>query len=319
MNNFKKLVGVLIIILIFTGCSRYKIHDYAIESTRKKADLESETVKISKGEIVYLNNFAKKESDNHQDFIIMVHGFGANKDNWLKLSAELTEKFKIAALDLPGHGESFSDLSNEYNIENQAKWLNEFMEALNIKKAHIIGNSMGGGISAQFSYKNPDKVLTLTLIDSAGIYKTDSDFTISLKDGKNPLVVENMDQFKELMDLVMEKKPYIPGPVFKVLTEKKIKRKSIDQKIFEDMSKDIDLTDTLKKIKVPVLIVWGKKDRVLHVDNAYEFKNKIKGSSLVVFDGIGHLPMMETPEKTADAFLDFLEKNKKLSEKLQIN
>lgn len=307
MSVLKKFLFFLIICSVLSGCSRYKIYDFAIESTRKKADLQTGKIKIPDGEIVYLNNFASKEPENDQDYIIMVHGFGADKDNWLKFSDELTKDFKIAVPDLPGHGESFSELTNEYTIENQVKWLHDFMEALKIEKAHIIGNSMGGAISLKFTDSFPEKVTTLTLIDSAGIFKTETEFSRALENGKNPLVVSNKKEFSELMDLVMEKKPYIPGPVYKVLTEKKINRKLKDEKIFNDMSKDIyDISGEAENLKIPSLILWGEKDKILHVDNAFEFGKKIEKSKVVVFEDTGHLPMMEVPEKSADAFREFV-------------
>jgi pimeloyl-ACP methyl ester carboxylesterase len=307
MSFLKKLVVFFVIISVFFGCSRYKIYDFAIESTRKKADLEFSKIKIPQGEIVYLSNFNSKTNKKNQEYLILVHGFGSNKDSWLKFSDELKDEFKIAALDLPGHGESFFEQSLEYTINNQAGWLRDFMDSLEIEKAHLIGNSMGGAISLKFASKFPKKITTLTLIDSAGIFKTETEFTKALEKGENPLVVENKKEFDELMDLVMEKKPYIPGPVYKVLAEKKINRKSKDQKIFNDMSKDIyDLSGEAENLKIPALILWGEKDKILNVDNGFEFGKKIKKSKVVVFEKTGHLPMMEVPEKSAEAFREFV-------------
>ncbi|MDY0132148.1 MAG: alpha/beta hydrolase [Desulforegulaceae bacterium] len=307
MIFLRKTVAFFIIVLILSGCSKAKVYDSSIERLRKNSDLEVETIKLANGEISYLNNFGFKDPESNQDYLIMIHGFGSNKDTWLNFSKELTKKFKIIVLDLPGHGESFSELSNEYTIKNQVEWLKDFLTSLEIEKAHLIGSSMGGAIALKFTSKYPLKVNSLTLINSAGIYKTETKFTKSLEKGKNLLVVENKKEFKELMDLVMENQPYIPSMFFKVLTERKIKRKAIDQKIFDDMSKDlIDLSGNVEKIKTPTLILWGEKDQVLHLDNAYEFKNRIKTSSLVVFEDTGHLPMMEVPKKTASAFVGFV-------------
>lgn len=309
MKHIKKISIVFIVLsaVLISGCSKYKLYNMAIDSRRSSADLVIKKVVISIGEIVYLDNAPVKQDDQDQEVIIMIHGFGANKDNWLLLSDEMTDDYRIIVPDLPGHGESISDKSLRYTIENQAKWLGEFMETLQIKKAHLIGNSMGGAITVKLTHLYPGKVISLTLLDSAGVRKTESEYAKLLKKGINPLVVGNPEEYKKLMNFVMEKKPYIPGPVISVLTERKIARKSIDKKIFQDIMLDITRVETLLlDIQTPTLILWGDKDRVLHVDNAEEFHLKIKGSQKVILEGVGHMPMIEVPQKTGEYYRQFL-------------
>ncbi|MBU1172846.1 MAG: alpha/beta hydrolase [Proteobacteria bacterium] len=301
------VVCLVMVAVLFSGCSNYKIYTMAINNTRSVANLSLKKVMISMGEIVYLDN----ASDNHpridQDVIVMVHGFGGNKDNWVLMADEMTKKYRVIALDLPGHGDSASDESISYTIENQAKWLNEFMDKLHIKKAHMIGNSMGGAICVEFTHLYSEKVLSMTLVDSAGLNKTESEYIQLLKKGVNPLVVGNPDEYKKLMDLVMEKKPYMPGSMIAVMTEQKIARKAMDEKIFKDILTDVSqVGDFLSDIHTPTLIIWGDHDRVIHVDNAEEFHQRIKGSQKVILEGVGHIPMVEAPRKTGEAYKEFL-------------
>ena len=309
MIRFKHMALAFFIVtaIFLSGCSKYKLYTMAINSGRSKAGLTLNKTAISIGDVVYLDNAENTEDKTGGEVILMIHGFGADKDNWVRLCDKMPETYRILVPDLPGHGESESDPSLTYTVANQARWLYEFMESLHIKKAHLIGNSMGGAISIRLTCDHPEKISTLALLDSAGVFKTESEFIQMVKKGDNPLVVSNKDDFVRLKNLVMEKKPYIPGAIFDVLAERKIARKTLDEKIFTDMQADIlSVSDHLSELALPTLIIWGDHDRVLHVDNAQVFHEKIKGSRLAVFENIGHLPMLEDPKKTAATYSSFL-------------
>ncbi len=301
---------MVVSLFLISGCSKYKLYDMAIDSSRSSAGLAVKKVDISIGEIVYLDNASTNDTRENQDVIVMVHGFGGNKDNWVLLAKEMGKDYRIIALDLPGHGDSVSDKSLSYTIENQARYLNEFLDALGIKKAHVIGNSMGGAISVMFTHLYPAKVLSMTLVDSAGLNKTKSEYFELLEKGVNPLIVTNSDEYDKFLDFVMEKKPYIPGPVNSVMAEQKIDRKAMDEKIFQDILKDrAQVEGLLSGIHAPTLIIWGDKDRVLHVDNAEEFHLRIQGSQKVILPGVGHAPMIEAPKETWQCYKQFLSSN----------
>lgn len=309
MARIKMILFALVLSssILISGCSKYKFYSVAINAERGKADLVVKKTTISIGDIVYLDNLSEEALKENRDVIIMVHGFGGDKDNWLRLSKEMADDYRILVPDLPGHGDSVSDLSNNYTVANQAKWLNEFMAKLNISKAHIVGNSMGGAISLKVTHLYPEKIASLTLLNSAGFKKNESEFVGLLKKGVNPLVIGSTEEFKELMSFVMEKEPYIPGPVYSVLAEKKIARQKLDDKIFQDIMTDINKVETfLSEIKSPTLIIWGESDRIIHVDNAEMFKQKIAGSQKIIFEEVGHLPMIEAPEKTGENYSRFL-------------
>ncbi|MGM0418364.1 MAG: alpha/beta fold hydrolase [Thermodesulfobacteriota bacterium] len=300
---------MLIIAAVFavSGCSGQKLYKTAINMSRNSADLSVQSVSISAGDIKYLDNFTENKKKRTQDTIIMLHGFGADKDNWLEFADELTDDFMLVIPDLPCHGKSFSDMNYMYSLKNQGEWIYEFMEALGIKKAHIIGSSMGGAISAELTFHHPEKVISLGLMNSAGPVKTESEFQKLLEKGQNPLIASSREDFKDMLDFVMEKKPYIPGPILKVLADKKIARKDKDDKVFKDFSKDLNNTSSiLGSINVPSLIIWGDKDRVLHPDNANIFHEKLSDSRVVIMEDTGHLPMLERPEKTAAEYKKFI-------------
>lgn len=309
MTRFKHLTLAILVVaaVVLSGCSKYKMYSMAIESGRSKAGLSLKKATISIGEVVYLDNAEDQGEPKDRGTILMIHGFGGDKDNWIRLCDKMPEGYRFLVPDLPGHGESASDLSNTYTIENQARWLAEFLAAVHVDKVHLAGNSMGGAISVRLALDHPEMVKSLALLDSAGVFRTESEYIKMVKQGVNPLVVSSEEDFKRLANLVMEKRPYVPGPIFQVLTERKIARKAKDEKIFQDMQADIlSVENQLPGLNLPTLIVWGDHDRVLHVDNASVFHEKIKGSQLTILENIGHIPMLEDPKKTAGVYEAFL-------------
>jgi len=238
----------------------------------------------------------------------MIHGFAANKENWVRFAAYLTNTYHVVAIDLPGHGESVKDLNTSYNWEDQVQHLHEILARLNINRFHMAGNSMGGEISCLYAVKYPDQVKSLLLIDPGGIFRYECELNRLLKEGKNPLIVKCEDDFDILMDFAMEKKPYIPGPIVSVMAEKAVENQTINKKIFADIRNDRSFVFEyeIKKISAPTLIMWGAQDRVISVKNADIFKEMIPNSQKVIFDGVGHAPMIEIPEKAAKVYRDFL-------------
>ena len=143
----------LFILLNLMGCSAQKLYTLAIDYERSNADLKIKLIELDFGVITYLENDVKSDIA-----LVLLHGFGGDKDNWNKFSAELDKSKHIIALDLPGHGESVSNKDLGYSITHQSEMLNKFLVAKNIKKVHFVGNSMGGAIAIRYTDNYPQKV-----------------------------------------------------------------------------------------------------------------------------------------------------------------
>ncbi|CAN0582715.1 unnamed protein product, partial [Ectocarpus sp. 12 AP-2014] len=109
------LIALLIAALFLGGCSRHSLYDHAISWERASAGLQVATVEVDELTIAYLSN----ENPVAGDTIVLIHGFGANKDNWTRLARELTDEFNVYAIDLPGHGDSSKELDLGYRFEDQ--------------------------------------------------------------------------------------------------------------------------------------------------------------------------------------------------------
>ena len=290
---------VLLLVLMLSGCSglQQSLHDAAISHEMSQAGLESDHIEIAAGRIELLRG----DNTGEREPLLLVHGFAANNENWLRLSRYLHEDFYIVAPDLPGHGDSVQDPALSYRIPEQARRLDAMMEQLDIEQAHVAGNSMGGAIAAVFAAEFPERVLSLGLINTAGIHQYPSKLDRLREQGKNPLIVKTHEDYDELLDFVMEERPFIPWPISSVMAREAVANRQINKQIFNDLLKDTD-TDfaaILSRIEVPALVLWGTEDRVINVRNASLVADALPNSRLEIFEGIGHVPMIEAPERTA--------------------
>ncbi len=302
-----RFLAVFGLLLLVSGCSgfRHGIYDMAMSWERSKADLVEKSVTVDGRKMVYLENGPAEGRPS----VVLVHGFAAAKENWMRFAGHLGKSRHVVAMDLPGHGESVKDMALAYGIEDQVDYLHAFFEKIGLESFHMVGNSMGGAISALYAAKHPHRVRGLCLMDPAGIYTYESRLIELMKKGKNPLIVKTEEDFYELMDFAMEQKPFMPWPVADVMAQQYVANRAINEKIFAEM-RALDRSafkQSVRRIQAPTLILWGKQDRIVDVKNAREFNRLIKHSKKVVFDDIGHAPMIEAPERSATVFLNFIE------------
>ncbi len=308
--SFKQLIqlSLICVFALSAGCSSFKhtLYGWAMDLELGRADLTRKEVVVNQRNLVYLEG----EQKAGQETVLLIHGFAANKENWVRFAGNFSDRYHVVALDLPGHGESFKDLSIRYDIDDQVKFVHDFAQSIGLKRFHIVGNSMGGAIAALYSATYPEQVRTATLIDPGGLSDRKSELSKQLSKGLNPLVVRKPGDMDRLMDFALEKRPFIPWPVTSVMEEKSIANATINDKIFKDIvvnHHDYDFKAALSNIKAPTLILWGKQDRAISVENAEIFEQLIPTSKKVLFDGVGHAPMIEIPEESAKIFVAFIQ------------
>jgi len=267
---------------------------------RFQAGLSEKSVQVDNYKIAYLEG-GKGET------IVLVHGFGANKDNWTSFAKYLTKKYHVIVPDLPGYGDSTRILTDNYGIDSQVTRLHGFVVNVGLKKFHIVGNSMGGFISGKYAAKYPGEILSLGLFSPGGVKSPEeSQLSVGLKEGRNALIIESTADYDNLLNFIFVKPPSIPGPVKSYLAEKAVESKDFLKKVFPEIRSSSFDEATMKNIRAKTLILWGNKDQVLHVSGARVLEKRIKNSKVVIMQECGHAPMLERPEETANYYLDFI-------------
>jgi pimeloyl-ACP methyl ester carboxylesterase len=273
-------------------------------------DLERKSCGLSKGSVAIGDHTVYYLKGGEGETILLVHGFGANKDNWNQLAKYLTPSYHVVAVDLPGFGESTKRQEASYTIAAQVERLDKIAEALSLKSFHVAGNSMGGNISGKYAARFPEKVLSLGLFNSGGVPKCPETSELSklLEKGENPLLVETPEDFDKMIEFAFVKPPWFPGIVKKALAKEWTQSKSFNEKVFREISAEVSsLEADLLKIQTRTLILWGDTDRLIDVSCTKVLEKGLQNSATVIMKDCGHVPMMERPEETSRHYLGFLQ------------
>ena len=209
---------------------------------------------------------------------------------------------------LPGHGDSSFEPQRSYDAFSIAAQMWATFDALELKRFHLVGHSLGGWVATIQAIERPDSVLTLGLFDSAGVLPpSPSELQGLLEQGDNPLLVDSAEDFERLLDFVFHKRPFMPWPIKPVMSETYIARAEMNKKIWDDLTSRLEQSvDSLHLLSMPTLVVWGEKDRILDVSSVAVYESHLPDSSIVIMKNVGHSPMAERPEEAAALYLTFL-------------
>jgi pimeloyl-ACP methyl ester carboxylesterase len=250
------------------------------------------------------------------EVVLLLHGFSANKDHWTRVARFLTPHVRVIAPDLPGFGESGLVDGGDYSVEAQAERLRRFAADRGLTRFHLGGSSTGGNIAGVFAARYPEMVESLWLIAPLGVSGAEpSEVERLVASGEPPpLIIERPQQYRRVLDLVFEDKPWIPSPVERYLARQAAARYQHYRWVYGQI-RDVGpgeckpatpLEPLLAGSAVPTLIVWGDRDRVLDVSGAAVLAEVMEDARIDIMPGVGHLPMLESPEETAARYLEFI-------------
>jgi len=286
------------------------LFDFAVKSLRGKGGTVQKSVNVGDFTWPYLEggNPAGKP-------LVLVHGFGGDKDNWSFYAPHIKQDYRLIFPDLPGFGENDRSLTPDHSVKAQTERLVQFLDALGIEKCHLGGNSMGGGIALRFALEHPKRLLSLTLFNNLGVIGTEeSDLQKMVETGANanPLVPRTLADVNALLGFVAFKPRWIPAQFKRLMLADIAPHQALLDKIFNQILEEAlnqPFNDRLGEITVPTQIIWGRHDQLIHVSCATVQHAGIAGSELVIFEDIGHVPMIEKPAEVAQRHLAFLAKH----------
>ena len=207
MKRIFKIIPALLIACLVCGCASFKqgMYNFMISSDRSRSGLTLSSVNVNGHTMSYLERPGKGET------IVLIHGFTANKDNWNRFVRYIPKEYRVIAFDMPGHGDSDKPVEQTYTIDYMASNLDQAVNTLGISKFHLAGNSMGGWISIFYATRYPQKVISLCLLDNAGLPSPQpSDLQLALSKGHNPFIITSREEFDEFLKYVFYKQPFTP-------------------------------------------------------------------------------------------------------------
>jgi pimeloyl-ACP methyl ester carboxylesterase len=238
--------------------------------------------------------------------LMLLHGFGANKDNFIKVARFLTPHYRVIVPDHIGFGESSHPQEADYSPPAQAERLRAFAHALGIERLHLGGSSMGGQIAMTYAARYPTEVASLWLLDPAGVWSAPPSelFKILAEKGHNPLMAKSEAEFAQVIKFTMNNPPFIPRFIMNVMAQERIKNYALEERIFKQIGAD-SVEKRVKGLAIPTLIVWGEKDRVFNVATAEVLHKLMPRSQVIIMPNVGHLGMIERPRQSAEDYLRF--------------
>jgi len=242
--------------------------------------------------------------------IVFVHGFLSSSATWKKVLAPMAADHSAIAVDLPGTGNSDRPLPYDYSAGGEAAALLQFLDVRGIRRAVLIGNSMGGAICLIAAAARPDRVAALVLVDSAFPGVT---IPPGFRALRTPILGDIEMEFltRPVVASMLRHRLYARG---ERVTEETVSdwwdpiripgtRRAVLALV---RTKERGYEDLLERIRARTLVVWGKEDHLLPASDGTRLASRIHGAELVVLPDAGHLPQEETPAAFARAVGRFL-------------
>lgn len=306
-NKILGLVAIIFFVIVGWTTTTYPqvghlIYQHGLPLEASMYGLEKTKVDIGEQALTLYDN-----NNEGKSVIVMLHGYTADKNVWVRFAKHFTDNYHVIIPDLAGHGETPFDKNWDYSIPAQTERVIALLDKLGIEKAHVIGNSMGGFISATFAIKYPKRTLSSGLVDPAGVTSPiHSDMEKMLNDDTNPFQVMNDKGFENFYAMTMEKPPYAPQIVLDAVSEVYQERRDRYALIFDHFYNNDMLDNELANIKVPTLLMWGENDRLLHVSAVNVWQAGVEDIEVITWPDIGHMPMVEIPKLAAQRYQAFL-------------
>ncbi len=222
--------------------------------------------------------------------LVLIHGFGGDLNNWLFNQSALAENHDVVALDLPGHGRS-SKAVGDGDLAALAAVFGDFLDALDIDRAHLVGHSMGGALALLYAMQHPQRVSVLTLLAPAGLAPE-----VNLDFIEGFIAAGRRKEMRAVLELLVADPAMISrDKVNYVLKYKRLDgvdqalRSLADGLFTEGRQKTLDPAG-LAGIALPVSVIWGEADRILPVAQADGLPDRVELHRLA---GVGHMPHME--------------------------
>jgi len=235
------------------------------------------------------------ETNQPKGVILFLHGWQGSSNSWISNIEELCNYFDCLALDLPGFGESPKP-NKIWDIYDYAKFLVDFISAMNLPQFTLVGKSFGGRIAIVFSTSWPERLKSLVLVSAAGTEKRSTQSLLKILLAKVGKFATKLMPFIKPEPLRQKYYKVMSIPDEKDSYKREVKKRVTNQK----------LSSLLTKIKIPTLIVWGSDDKILPIGIARRMLGMINNARLVIVEKAGH-DAHETHPKEFDRYLlDFL-------------
>jgi pimeloyl-ACP methyl ester carboxylesterase len=253
--------------------------------------------------------------------IVLVHGITSTSATWERVMPYLATRFTVIAPDLIGHGQSAKP-RGDYSLGAHASGVRDLMVTLGHESATFVGHSLGGGVAMQLSYQFPERCERLVLVDSGGLGR---DLSLLLRAATLPLsevvlpVLANarvLDAGRSVGRLLgrlgiragTDLAELARGHASLEDPEARAAFVHTLRTIVDPLGQRVDASDRLYLAEnIPFMLVWGENDSIIPVEHALAAHELVPSSRLELFEGAGHFPHLDEPQRFLDVLLDFID------------
>lgn len=305
----KRLLKWLLLIVLLAVAAiffwGYAPDTNAAEMEKKYGSAASRFVELAPGLRVHYRD----EGKSNGRVLVLIHGSNASLQTWEQWVKVIGTDYRVISLDLPGHGLTGVNPAGVYDNASYVDVVHRLLNRLNIDKAIIGGNSMGGGVSWLYTLEHPERVDALLLVDASG-----QPYAAS---GKMPLGFRlvRMPVIKEAARFIAPRSIFESSLKTSMSAQSKIDDSLIDrywelnrypgnreatmQRFANQNSMKPSTSKRLATINIPVMVMWGAEDNLIPVSSAKWFADAMPQANVVIYPNVGHIPMEEIPEKSA--------------------
>ncbi len=290
-------VAAAIVLLLAAGIASLIRFDVPPEGLRAKyAAPPSKFVDIGGLQVHY-------RDEGQGPALVLLHGAASSLFTWDAWAADLSKNYRVIRYDLPGFGLTGPNATKDYSMAWHVRFLEAFLNKLNVPSCALAGNSFGGRIALEFASAHPDRVKKLILVDAGG-YPMPPRKILAMRLARMPVAGRVVEYMTPRFFVAMTIRQMYGDP--SRLTDAVIDRyydmilRAGNRETFRILSRSVESVSTRKiqALAVPTLILWGAQDRTIPVSYAERFHRDIRGSRLIVYPGVGHGPMEEIPADT---------------------
>lgn len=277
------------------------------------ARMKSRTVTLRGHELSYLDS-------GRGPVVLFIHGLLGSHRNWAHLIDRMDDNFRVIVPDLFGHGESAKPVG-DYSLGSHAATMRDLLDRLGIERVTLVGHSLGGGIAMQFYYLFPARVERLVLVASGGLGREVNPLlrsaTLPGAEWVLPVIASGWVRGRvETAGRVMARAGWKPGADitaiwqgFTSLGDSPTRRAFLatTRAVIDPGGQSVSAHEYLPDaLPIPTLIVWGSRDRMIPAWHAISAERSIPDCRVELFEGAGHFPHLDEPDRFADVLRHFI-------------
>jgi len=245
--------------------------------------------------------------------IVLIHGTSASLHTWDGWAAALRDKRRVIRFDLPGFGLTGPNAENDYGMPVYVRFVAAMLDHLGVSHAVLAGNSLGGEIAWATAHAYPQRVAKLVLVDSAGYRFESESVPLGLRIAGTPGLRDLMGRLlppgtieKSLRNVYGDPDRVTPELVaqYTDMTRRAGNRQALSMRLAQH---NTGREQDIRELKMPTLILWGGRDRLIPPAYAQRFAKDIAGAKLLMFNELGHVPQEEDPVATVAAVQAFVQ------------